>query len=96
MKPSKHLIIRLLVNDMKHEQLLTGLHRLGFESDLHGSNLCDVVAELMGKRRGMQGEEWQTLYVQFMEKAGSYTITGNGHNLLPLAEQCYECLASLR
>lgn len=93
MKPNKSLIIQLLLSDMKHEQLLTGLCRLGFESDLHGSNLGKTVAKLLDLPQPERNEEWFELYVKFIEKAASYKITGDGKNLYPLAEAAYTLLA---
>jgi hypothetical protein len=92
---NKPLILQLLVADMKHEQLLEGLHRLGFHSELHGSGLSTAVAELMGTRKEDISEEWFEQYMRFLHKATRLEITGNGGNLLPLAELCYESLVCL-
>lgn len=92
MKTPKPLIIQLLIADMKHEQLVAGLTRLGFESDLHGTNLCNAVAALIGIPEKDRSPEWFDLYMKCIDKASAYPITGNGNNLLPLAETCYEML----
>lgn len=47
MKTPKSLIIQLLIQDMKYKQLVVGLGKLGFQSDLHGTDTCGVVVELM-------------------------------------------------
>lgn len=92
MKTSKPLIIQLLIADMKHEQLVAGLNHLGFESDLHGTDLNGVVAELMGIPEMDMEWDWFDVYMKFLDKASDYPITGDGKNLLPLAEACYEML----
>lgn len=79
---------------MKHEQLVAGLGKLGFESDMHGSDLCIVVTDLMGIPEGDMSWDWCDLYVDFLSHAARYEITGEGHNLLPLAETCYTFLVT--
>ncbi|MES2779209.1 MAG: hypothetical protein V4651_04840 [Bacteroidota bacterium] len=92
MNPNKPLIIQLLIADMKHEQLLAGLSRLGFESDWHSLDLSGVVAELMGIPEADRSGEWFEHYMDFVGKAGNYPVTATGNNLQPLAEACYEML----
>lgn len=92
MKSTKQLIIRLLVCDMKHEQLLAGLQQLGFESDLHGTPLSNVVAELMGVSTLPAKEAWLQRYMDFLAQAAGQKLSGDGKSLLPLAEQCYAAL----
>lgn len=89
MEKHKSLIIKILVQDMKHEQLINGLKDLGFESDLHGLELVSIVAELMGAPELKSNSEWFDGYMNFLSMADQYEITGNGRNLIPLAETCY-------
>ena len=93
-KLKKHLIIELLVQDMKHEQLINGLYKLGFQSDIYGLNISGVVAELLGIKEKDISWEWFEIYMDFIGKAKHYEITGRGKNLLSLAETCYTFLIS--
>lgn len=92
MTDAKHLIIPILVQDMKHEQLMAGLKRLGFHSDLHYLDLMGVVAELMRIPEAEMNWEWCDVYISFLKQAKQYEVTGDGKNLLPLAEACYAAL----
>lgn len=90
----KNLIIQLLIEDMKHEQLISGLKNLGFVSEFYGSDLCAVVAELMGIPEENISWDWMDIYMSFIRKAVHYEITDNGKSLLTLAETCYTFLKS--
>lgn len=90
----KSLIIQILIADMKHEQLLEGLQKLGFSSELHGSGLSSVVAELVGLEKKSIPEEWFDTYMQFLQQATHLPVTGNGENLRPLAEAGYGVLST--
>ncbi len=74
---------------MKHEQLINGLKDLGFESDLHGLELVSVVAEFMGSPELKSNSDYFDTYMIFLSMADQYDLTGNGRNLIPLAETCY-------
>lgn len=91
---NKQLIIELLMQDMKHEQLIDGLYKLGFSSDLHGLNISGVVAELLGIKEDDIDSEWFEIYMDFLSQAKHYEICGTGKNLRPLAETCYTFLTS--
>jgi hypothetical protein len=86
---TKHIVIQILIQDMKRQQLIIGLNKLGFQSNIHGSDLCAVVAELMGIHSEEISWEWFDCYMDFLGHAGDYQVTGDGKNLLPLAEICY-------
>lgn len=90
----KQLIIELLVQDMKHEQLIDGLYKLGFSSDLHGLNISGVIAELLGIKEADISWDWFEIYMDFVGQAKHYEICGTGNTLRPLAETCYTFLTS--
>jgi len=92
MVSNRQLIIQLLIQDMKHEQLVSGLRSLGFDSNLHGSDISAVVAELMGINATDMSMQWMDVYMSFVKKAGDYTITDTGSSLQALAETCYTFL----
>lgn len=89
---NKEIILQLLIHDMKHEQLLAGLHRLGFESTLHHTDLSETVAALMGLSEESMPQQWLDTYMAGLKKARNYRVTASGQNLLSLAEGCYELL----
>lgn len=86
---NKQLIIELIAQDMKHEQLIDGFYKLGFSSDLHGLNISGVVAELLGIKEENISWDWFEIYMDFLGQAKHYEITSTGKNLRPLAETCY-------
>jgi hypothetical protein len=94
MEINKNLIIQLLIQDMKHEQLIAALRKLGFESDVHGLKILEIIAGLMGIAEEEITWEWSEGYVDFMCQVRKYKIKGNGENLLPLAEACYKFLSA--
>jgi hypothetical protein len=86
------LVIRLLVQDMKHEQLLDALNKLGFETDRHTLDLFNIIAELMGIAENQASWAWSDIYMEYMNKALLYPVTLDGESLVPLAKECYEKL----
>jgi lambda repressor-like predicted transcriptional regulator len=89
---NKNLIIQLLAEDMKHEQLIAALRKIGFESDIYGLKILEIVAGLMGIAEEEISWEWSERYVNFMNQVKDHKIKGNGKNLLALAEECYQFL----
>lgn len=92
MNKNKSLIIQLIVQDMKHEQLIGGLSNLGLQPDLHRLDICLIVADLMGLSDTNMPSDWMETYMDFLGHAECYEITGDGKNLVPLAEVCYSFL----
>ena len=93
MQTDKTLIIQLIQQDLRHNQLTGGLRKTGLHTDLHNLELLTVVARFMGIGREEVSDEWGEIYVSFLEKALDYPITERGNELLPLAEKCYTLLA---
>ena len=90
---NRKFIIKLIAQDMKHEQLIGSLKKLGFERDLHDLNIIDMVARLMGIPKNKMTWDWTDIYMHYLSKVMEFEITGTGKNLLPLAEKCYESLS---
>ncbi|HET6245382.1 MAG: hypothetical protein H0V01_13915 [Bacteroidetes bacterium] len=88
----RKIIIQLIQQDLKHNQLLSGLEKLHLTTEAHPLEIMDVVAEMMGIPTGSASEEWMKIYISFLEEAGQYAITSRGERLLPLAEKCYNLL----
>ena len=90
---NKQLVIRLIRQDLKHNQLVYGLEGLGFaDKGLHGLEILEIIAELMEVPEEKITGAWIGTYIEFLERSTDYKITGNGTNLLPLAEECYNVL----
>lgn len=85
----KHIILHLLIQDMKHEQLLHALRKAGFKNEVHDMDLSGVVCQLMGIPETDMTWEWSDTYMRFMRQARQYEITGNTQSLQTLAESCY-------
>lgn len=74
------LILRLLLEDIKHNQLLNGLHNIGLtDNDRYVTGLDQIIAELMHIQSRNIPDEWYTAYHAVMM------------NVLPDVEQD-ECL----
>lgn len=86
---TQDLIPILIQQDMKHWQLVEGIHRAGFESDMHYLGLMRVVATLMGLPEGDVPAPWLETYMDYLAKAGRYPLTGRGDNLEGLAKECF-------
>lgn len=92
---NERLIINLIQQDLKHNQLLSGLERIGLDgSDFHYLRILDIVSELM-KVPEQISDDWGKLYIKFMEQAIQYKMTSRGETLKPLAEVCYNQLNAL-
>ena len=92
MTANKDLIIRLIRQDLKHNQLVVGLKELGFEDDgLHMLELHKIIADLMNIPEGKWDELLDT-YFDFLEQSTDHRIDHDGKALTPLAEACYELL----
>jgi len=89
MERNKQLVIQLIIQDMKHEQLVGGLQQLGFQTDLHGSDISAIVAQLLGISENNITNDWLDVYMSFIRQSRQYTITDTGTSLLSLAETCY-------
>lgn len=91
----KELIIHLIVQDMRHFQLITRLEKAGFDSDMQMLSISTVVAALMGIPNGDMDDCWLNSYMDLLELAAGFEMEGTGKNLQPLAELCYNKLERL-
>ncbi|WP_343637516.1 hypothetical protein [Fluviicola sp.] len=56
-------IIALIAEDIKHNQLLSGLNSIGLtENDRYTLSLDLVIAEMMGYKHGMIPDNWLDVY----------------------------------
>ncbi|MFC5045135.1 hypothetical protein ACFSTE_16475 [Aquimarina hainanensis] len=86
----KELIIELIRQDLKHNQLVYGLERIGLEgARLHHLEIYDMIHRFMEVPEGLVGNRWGMTYANFMKDAVNYPITPKGDSLTPLAYACY-------
>lgn len=92
---NKELIINLIQQDLKHNQLLSGLEKIGLGVELHYLRILEIVSKLMNVPDGEVDDLWSELYIKFMQEAIQFEITSNADTLKPLAVTCYGRLKSL-
>ena len=94
-KSTKDLILKLIQQDLKHNQLTTGLRNLGLDdSGLHCLDILSIVARLMEIPEGEIQDSWGTVYTNFMNESYKHKVSDRGEELKPLAEECYGKLIS--
>lgn len=92
---NKKLLIDLIQQDLKHNQLIIGLDKIGLEgSEIHNLRILEMVSKLMKVPKALQ-EDWTNAYMLCMEESVNYQITNRGESLKPLAEVCYLKLKSI-
>jgi len=85
----KELLINLIQQDLKHNQLIIGLDKIGLEgSEMHNLRILEMVSKLMKVPKALQ-EEWTNAYMLCMEESVNYQITSRGESLRNLAEVTY-------
>jgi len=86
---NKDLIISLIQQDLKHNQLVEGLENLGLDGGgLHYLGVLELVCRLMKVPENVQ-DQWSELYIGFMKEAAKHEIEEKPDSLRPLAEVCY-------
>lgn len=88
------LITELILQDMRHYQLVFKLEAEDIAMEEHDSNIVEVVAELMGLLPKSSSDQFVSLYISYMEQAHTHPVCGTGRHLMPLAMQCYQSLLS--
>lgn len=93
---NEKLIIRLIVQDIKHNQLVQGLSQLELDSDGHYElEIVHIVSSLMGIPEGGIHETWGNTYDWFMEQSTDLPVSTDSHDLYRLAEECYHKLIAV-
>jgi hypothetical protein len=69
------LIVSLIQQDLKHNQLTTGLRNVGLEPDVHCLEIIEVVARLMGVEKDNVTDQWAETYFSFMDQAHQFKIS---------------------
>lgn len=91
------LIEELIMQDLRHMQLIYGLESIGFTEDgYHDLELSYIIAELMGMRGEELIDPFFSLYWDQIEKCKEYEMTYDRENLRPLAKEMYLRLKELK
>jgi len=86
---NKELIIHLIKEDMRFNQYLAALRKLGIEAYGFDMDLTSLVAALMKQE---MTNDWLAFYVLKLCNTESLPIKPLGMNLYRLAEDCYNSL----
>lgn len=87
---TEELIILLIQQDMKHQQLVEYICRAGFETYMHGLDIPHIVAELMGLNN--IPDAWMEIYMKFLGTTVYCPISGKSEIFRELAKECYVLL----
>lgn len=88
----RNLIINLILQDLKHNQLTLGLKNIGLDTDLHNLEIIEVVGSLMGLKEEEMSDQWVETYFSFLKQARQFPISYDSEKLKLLAEECYNLL----
>lgn len=89
------ILISLILQDLRHNQLLLELEGRGLDLELHYLDLMTPIGRLMGLPADGIPDEFADMYTAFMNQAGQYPVTGRGEGLMELAEKCYATLKAI-
>ena len=92
---NKELIISLIQQDLKHNQLTTGLTLIGHDSEIYSLEIVDIVAQLMGIDKDEISDQWADIYFSFFDQAHHYEVSEKALELKVLATRCFEKLAAI-
>lgn len=88
------LLTHLILQDLRHHQLILLLESEGRDTELHHLDILSTVAALMGLPEQEITDQFAGIYTSYLEEAGRYEVTGRGDSLLHLARQCYTLLVA--
>ncbi|NQY10284.1 MAG: hypothetical protein HRT71_12325 [Flavobacteriales bacterium] len=91
----KEIILKIILQDLKHNQLRLGLQNIGLDDAcLYSSDMFPVITELMGVAEKDAGDKLGEKYYEIIGVVDKLKISDSGETLKPLAEKCYEMLLS--
>jgi hypothetical protein len=86
------LIIELILQDLKHNQLVVGLERLNLDVGYcHYLGILELIQKLMGVSDGSM-DDFSATYMGYMQRCMEYPISQSGEELRELARECYKSL----
>ena len=90
--PLDELVIELILQDLKHNQLILGLDRLNLDAGYyHYLAIMDLVQRLMDIPDELT-EDFTACYMASMNRCLEFPISRSGEELRPLAAECYDSL----
>jgi hypothetical protein len=90
------LIENLIMQDLRHMQLIYSLESIGFtEESFHSLDLYFIIAGLMGFRGEESIDRFYLVYWDQRRKCKDMDMIGNRENLRPLAKEIYLKLKEL-
>lgn len=93
---NKDLILKLIQQDLKHNQLTEKLRQIGFDdSGLYDLDILSMVVELMNHSNLHERDAWIECYLHSMSQAHLYPVSHKGDELRAFAENCYSQLKEL-
>lgn len=89
------LLIGLILQDLKHNQLIQGLDRLNLDSGYcHYLGILDLVQRLIGVPDDLM-DDFTATYMDSMDRCLEFPISRSGDELRPWALECYERLRGI-
>lgn len=86
------LIIELILQDLKHNQLVLGLDRLNLDAGYcHYLGILDLIQRLMSVPDELM-DEFTATYMGYMQGCLEFPISRSGEELRVLASECYDRL----
>lgn len=89
---NKDAVIEIIVQNMRFNQYLAALRKLGIEVYDFDLDIMSIVAKLMNIKDEEMTDSWMELYVTELSKSERLPIELLGKNLYSLAKECYETL----
>lgn len=97
METNKELITNLILQDLRHYQLIALLGKAGLDMDLHDLDIIHIVSDMMDvPLREQTSDQWSELYFNFLDRAADFEVSKCGASLKPLAEECFEVLVACK
>lgn len=87
---TEELIIKLIQQDMKHQQLVEYICKAGFETELHHLDIAHIVARLMGLQD--IPDRWMEVYINCLGNTVHYPVTNDSGVFRGIAQECYMLL----
>lgn len=93
--PLDELIIELIRQDLKHNQLIVGLDRLNLDAGYcHYLGITELIQKLMGISE-KSTDVFTATYMGYMQRCMDFPVSNSGEELLELARECFESLGKL-
>jgi hypothetical protein len=96
MQNKNEIIIEIIKQDMRYNQYIAALRKLGIEIYDFDLDLLSIVAKLMKVKDEDMTDSWMELYVTKLSKCENLSIESLGNNLYPLAEESYNALLNFK